>query len=940
MRLQSLELENFRQYAHARVQLDTGITAIVGANGAGKSTLVEAILWALYGARVVREGAKTLRFHWSQGGTKVQVKLEFSLGNQSYRVERTPTDALLAHLQGASWVSIARGTAPVNLSIQQLLGMDERQFQTSFCARQKELEFMRYQPQRRREEISKMLGYERVSKAYDLITNDTRQLNARVDGLKQGIGDPQIFEQQIEQTERTIESLQKETTQLEQLLSQHKQALEQAREECVQHEQKRQSYQELTKTKQVLEARLSEIERRLEEQRKEWDEVQQAKERHKAIKDNVERYSHLVKELRQLDQLAQSERERTRLTTQIDTALQQANQVQQKLDALQQKREEYEALQPELKRVQSLERDLAEIRKAGQQAGRRAQLAERYQQLLQRIQELDRVAEQLAQTETQLTQQRQDLKTHQQVIEAQSQRVREAHDAWMHQRSEARAVLQSLQREHHQQKERYDQLQALGAEGTCPTCGQTLGEGYQQVLEELNAALRNLQTQIQQARQQVEALEKEPESLVALRKELERFQEEGNQLRTREAQLAQQVSQLKTQLSQRSDLQKQAEQTQREIASIPEYDPEQERKLQAQRDSLEPIVQQARTLEIELREAPKLESELKQIQAQIARLQRQLNELPQGYDPVLHKQTRQEVEALTPFYEEYNQLVPILKKKDSLCAQIKATRAEQEEQKRQLEQTEEQIAQLGYDEPAYLRALQAYQVAEQQYKQTEQRYTDLKSQIEAQSRLLQTLQENLNQIRARQQELQEAQKALNLHQVTRQALQDFRSELNTRLQPLLSSYATEFLTALTNGRYTELELNEDFEFFIKDEGIRKEVISGGEEDIVNLSMRLALARLITERAGQPLSLLILDEVFGSLDTDRRRSVMNLLNSLRDWFEQILVISHIEEINDSADRCLYVVRDERTRASTVMERLAADAEGLMEQLLAEDPSEAV
>ncbi|MCS6831906.1 MAG: ATP-binding protein, partial [bacterium] len=68
MRLIALELENFRQYAHAQVAFEQGVTAIVGANGAGKTTLVEAILWALYGANAVRETTSTLRFLWSQGG--------------------------------------------------------------------------------------------------------------------------------------------------------------------------------------------------------------------------------------------------------------------------------------------------------------------------------------------------------------------------------------------------------------------------------------------------------------------------------------------------------------------------------------------------------------------------------------------------------------------------------------------------------------------------------------------------------------------------------------------------------------------------------------------------------------------------------------------------------------------------------------------------------
>ena len=48
------------------------------------------------------------------------------------------------------------------------------------------------------------------------------------------------------------------------------------------------------------------------------------------------------------------------------------------------------------------------------------------------------------------------------------------------------------------------------------------------------------------------------------------------------------------------------------------------------------------------------------------------------------------------------------------------------------------------------------------------------------------------------------------------------------------------------------------------------MISGGEEDVANLALRLAISQMIAERAGQPLSLLVLDEIFGSLDEDAAR----------------------------------------------------------------------
>ena len=45
MLIRSLELQNFRSYTHAELELSDGLTAIVGANGQGKTNLLEAISW-------------------------------------------------------------------------------------------------------------------------------------------------------------------------------------------------------------------------------------------------------------------------------------------------------------------------------------------------------------------------------------------------------------------------------------------------------------------------------------------------------------------------------------------------------------------------------------------------------------------------------------------------------------------------------------------------------------------------------------------------------------------------------------------------------------------------------------------------------------------------------------------------------------------------------
>lgn len=148
---------------------------------------------------------------------------------------------------------------------------------------------------------------------------------------------------------------------------------------------------------------------------------------------------------------------------------------------------------------------------------------------------------------------------------------------------------------------------------------------------------------------------------------------------------------------------------------------------------------------------------------------------------------------------------------------------------------------------------------------------------------------------------------------------ELRAELNARLRPELGEIAGSFLTDLTDDRYNEFELDENYEIILIGSGIPRQVISGGEEDLANLVLRLAVSQLIAERSGQPFSLLVLDEVFGSLDDQRRANVVELLRRLQDRFEQVIVITHIDGVRDGLDRVLEVRVDEETGRAIVEQR---------------------
>lgn len=147
---------------------------------------------------------------------------------------------------------------------------------------------------------------------------------------------------------------------------------------------------------------------------------------------------------------------------------------------------------------------------------------------------------------------------------------------------------------------------------------------------------------------------------------------------------------------------------------------------------------------------------------------------------------------------------------------------------------------------------------------------------------------------------------------------ELRTELNQQMRPDLRERASGFLHALTRGRYDDIELDEDYHVTVVEDGELKPVISGGEEDVLHLSLRLAISEMIADRAGQPLSMLVLDEIFGSLDEERRLAVVELLRALADRFPQVILISHIEGLRDAHDRVVRVSYDPERGVSTVAE----------------------
>lgn len=87
-----------------------------------------------------------------------------------------------------------------------------------------------------------------------------------------------------------------------------------------------------------------------------------------------------------------------------------------------------------------------------------------------------------------------------------------------------------------------------------------------------------------------------------------------------------------------------------------------------------------------------------------------------------------------------------------------------------------------------------------------------------------------------------------------------------------------------------------------------ETFSGGEAFRVNFALRIALSKLLARRAGARLQTLVIDEGFGTQDAFGRDRLVEAINSIRDDFERIIVITHIQELKDAFPTRIDVIKD--------------------------------
>ncbi|MEZ4942490.1 MAG: SMC family ATPase [Saprospiraceae bacterium] len=393
-----------------------------------------------------------------------------------------------------------------------------------------------------------------------------------------------------------------------------------------------------------------------------------------------------------------------------------------------------------------------------------------------------------------------------------------------------------------ERRSKINDLQKIGKEGTCPTCFQPVLNAYEQVLVKLNLEIEALQGK------EMQALQQQQESV----------RKEGLQLRQQHGEIAKALQEL---LAQQTRLQEFAKQKTYEAGVLKKYE--------AQETKIQAILQEIGTVHFDENKYNGLKSQVEATEPQYLKFTNEqayvLRELP------LAEKALQQTDADIVKTEQFI--------RDQQAALTKT-----DYQPEHYEVAKNTLTQYG----------EAYSAQSGQVSQLEKSILEHQNNIERARGKLEADEHIRAQISTKLEEVELLKKLSEL-------LIQFKTEILEKVSPGISREASELFSRITKGKYERIEVDENFDFAIADGGILYPIerFSGGEIDLANFCLRIAITKAIMDLSGnaQGVEFLAFDEIFGSQDEERRHEMMLALYYLQEQFRQIYIVSHIDSQKD-------------------------------------------
>lgn len=327
-----------------------------------------------------------------------------------------------------------------------------------------------------------------------------------------------------------------------------------------------------------------------------------------------------------------------------------------------------------------------------------------------------------------------------------------------------------------------------------------------------------------------------------------------------------------------------------------------------------------------------LEQQFEQVNAEtddrLNAFDRQIAEI--GYDLDRHNHLRTTLRQAQSWQLRYQELQHAHQTYPPLCQRTTELAQALQERQQHLQIAQAQVQ-------ALVQQLEQFGDRQPQIQQLEQRIQQRRQHLDTQLSHLGRLQQQQQQAEALKTQnselktqLQSAQRQLRVYQELAQAFgkNGIQTLMIENVLPQLEAEANQILNRLSgnqlhvqfvtqrshrnaSSKAQTTKLIETLDILIADSrGTRPyETYSGGEAFRVNFAIRLALSRLLAQRSGTALQMLIIDEGFGTQDAEGCDRLIAAINAIATDFACILTVTHVPHFKEAFQSRIEVYKTE-------------------------------
>jgi len=891
MILNRVKLNDFVSHKDTQLDLDYGINVVVGPNGAGKTSILDAISFALFNDwsnRGRKENLINLR------ANRCKAALEFTEGGIKYDVEwsmerKKSAKGSLYRLQDGERKLLAQGGGnAVVPEIEKILGIDKSMFLQSVYVRQGEIEeLVTARPADRKEHVSRLLGVEDLQKAWENIKSlidDYQHLQTVLKTeLDQKLGteaDRQRYLTTSKELAKSLEPKRKELREIENKIRGLKEILDKLKVG-------KKEFDRLDKEEGVLNEGIENDKEKLQREQIELDRAVKAEEDVEKLESEVGKLQFLEEYVRGLSQRTEKELQLSGLTEKLTNL--------ERLEKGLHENEKDHALYEEKKRLLSektKERKNYEGAEAAlKKALKQVEESERDEQKknTELNKELEKCSSIIGEQAT--------VENIETLLSAKKQEFQKLSDQPGGKFDECKKKIGIL--ENRKQELETNLVRLRPSEGevkTCPTCETELTPDR----------LAHLMGKFSSEREQVEVeLRKSVDERGTFAEQKQLADERLNKLASIDPEHVKSLFEQLTEIGKRFVEQRsEVEGLNKQVKVLSVVDVE-ITSFETEISELEEAYLKYETAERELKKlAPR-----EQIEAEMAPVKEALETILQslknsvsklGYEP---KEPEEELRELRLKKQEYDRNLPLAKRKTEHEQSMAKMKQELSGKEQKLVEVGEAIKKLGYDEEDHTKKQAEFDSETQHKGDLKEAIAEMVAQKKAADDEASKCEEKLKALKKKEQEKQVVDDFIKLLNKIRIAYgkDGVQKMIRARARPLLER-STRDLFERFNLAYSDVKIDDDYNIAVIGPGGEQDIdqISGGERVALAIALRLSIAQVLSGKVET----IIMDEPTTHLDEERRKELVNILNSFfREGgriIPQMLVITHHREIEDVAD----------------------------------------